>query len=50
MLRNKVVRVLRKAKADFFSTIIENAHGNSNYMETDEKLTSKIISKQSQLN
>jgi len=29
MLRNKVVRALRKAKADFFITIIENAHGNS---------------------
>uniref|UniRef100_A0A8C8E3R6 Reverse transcriptase domain-containing protein n=1 Tax=Oryzias sinensis TaxID=183150 RepID=A0A8C8E3R6_9TELE len=29
ILRNKVVRSLRKAKADFFLTIIEKSHGNS---------------------
>ncbi len=29
MLKNKVIRVLRKAKADCFITIIENAQGNS---------------------
>ena len=28
-LRNKATRELRKAKADFFITIIENAQGNS---------------------
>lgn len=32
MLRNKVVRSLRKAKADFFLTIIEKSNGNTKIM------------------
>jgi len=37
MLRNKVVRSLRKAKADFFITIIEKSNGNPSNMEPDKE-------------
>jgi len=37
MLRNKVVRSLRKAKADFFITIIEKSNGNPSNMESDKE-------------
>ncbi len=44
MLRNKVVKILRKAKADFFLRIINEARGNSktiwnklNYLKGDKK-------------
>lgn len=44
-LRNRVIRQLRKAKADFFITIIKNCHGNSKATwDQINKLTGKTSS------